>query len=780
MTGTLAVDLEAQTLRGTLTAALPRLLLVAGALPREWRPVGDARLDATFGGTLANPSAYAALSTGVIDVAGQRVGPLDATVRLTDHALALERFELAQVDGRLSVRGRYALDSGRYVVKAAGRNLVVRRVTPGVPSRQTDSPESGATEIPIEARFDLNVSAEGTLDAPQGRGTIQFADLRWAGYDLGCAHIAVSTGDGRARFVAEVPALQTTIEVAAALQSPRQFTAAAAVSHADLARLLRTNGPAEIETAAAALPEMPPPLSGAITMRASAHGNVDQLADASADLEVSLIDVAVSGAPIRLDREARLRYRAGAIVADDVALRIGDTTLSASGRFGAPSTTQEGLAVALKGPLEDLVPLLRLAPGLDDHLDAVAGSVDLVIRASGALGAPTVNGTVSVAGASFGTADMPRVDNVAVRATFDEGLLTLGDARASWQGATITATGAVPVTLFGDWLPDGYRQTLAALPDRARLSVALDSVTPAMLAPFVDAETLGQIAGHFASTATIEATSLAFDRLRADMTFHQAELTIGGVPLRQMRPTQLRLANGRIEILDWIWSGGRNQINAHGHVQLDGDSPQLDVSLDGSLDLRMLGALSRDIAASGLATFDTRTRGPSSEPRIDGRIVLREGELAIRDPRVAVTDLTGTIVLTASRLQFMDVRASINGGTLQMSGEVQYPGFRLARGSIDLSGRGLALEVPAGLRSEVDADLTFAVSEETPALTGRLTVLRGSYRRPISLVGQLLSQVDVASATPVEPPGLLDRIRLSISVVSSDGIVIDNNYGRLE
>jgi outer membrane protein insertion porin family len=664
-------------------------------------------------------------------------------------------------------------------VEAAGRNLVVRRVTPGVPSRQTDSPESGATEIPIEGRFDLNVSGAGTLDAPQGRGTIQFADLRWADYDLGRAHIAVSIGDGRARFVAEVPALQTTIEAVAALESPRQFTAAASVSHADVARLLRTNGPAGIQTAAAALTETPPPLSGAIRMHATAHGNLDQLADATVDLEVSLIDVTVSGAPIRLDREARLRYRAGAIVADDVALRIGETTLSAYGRFGTRSTTQEGLVLALKGSLADLVPLLRLAPGLD-HLDAVAGSVDLVIRASGVLGAPTVNGTVSVAGASFGTADVPRVDNVAVRARFDEGFLTIDDIRASWQGATITATGEVPVTLFGDWLPDGYRQTLPALRDRARLSVALDSVTPAVLAPFVDAGTLGQIAGHFASTATIEATSLEFDRLCADMTFHRAELTMGGVPLRQVRPTQLRLANGRIEILDWIWSGGRNQINAHGHVQLDGDSPQLDVSLDGSLDLRMLGALSRDIAASGLATLDTRTRGPSSEPRIDGRIVLREGELAIRDPRVAVTDLTGTIVLTASRLQLMDVRASINGGTLQMSGEVQYPGFRLARGSIDLSGRGLALEVPAGLRSEVDADLTFAVSEETPALTGRLTVLRGSYRRPISLVGQLLSQVEVASATPVEPPGLLDRLHLSISVVSAEGIVIDNNYGRLE
>jgi outer membrane translocation and assembly module TamA len=461
-----------------------------------------------------------------------------------------------------------------------------------------------------------------------------------------------------------------------------------------------------------------------------------------------------------------------------VVLRIGEATLSAWRQLGTPSTDQEGLAVALKGSLADVVPLIRLTPGLD-RLDAVAGRVDLVMRASGVLAAPAVNGTVSLVGASFGYADFPRAENVAVHATFDEGLLTLGDVRALWQDATITVTGAVPVTLLGDRLPDGYRQTLPALPDRARLSVALNSVTPAVLAPFVDPQTLGQIAGNFASTATIEATSLELDRLRADITFDRAGLTMGGVPLSQVRPTHLRLASGRLEILDWIWSGGGNQLNARGHVQLDADRPQLDVSLDGSLDLRMLGALSRDITASGRATFSARATGLSSEPSIDGQIVLREGGLAIRDPRIAVTGLTGTVALTASRLQLMDVRASINGGTLQMSGDVQYPGFSLTGGSINLSGRGPALEVPAGLRSEVDADLTFAVSEKAPVLIGRVTVVRGSYRRPISLVGRLLSQVEVESVTPVEP-GLLDRIRLSISVVSADGILIDNNYGCLE
>ena len=65
---------------------------------------------------------------------------------------------------------------------------------------------------------------------------------------------------------------------------------------------------------------------------------------------------------------------------------------------------------------------------------------------------------------------------------------------------------------------------------------------------------------------------------------------------------------------------------------------------------------------------------------------------------------------------------------------------------------------------------------------GSITVLRGSYREPVSLTAQLLSGVEtrtVAPATSAEP-AFTDRVALNIDVKSAEDIVIDNNYGRLD
>jgi hypothetical protein len=92
-----------------------------------------------------------------------------------------------------------------------------------------------------------------------------------------------------------------------------------------------------------------------------------------------------------------------------------------------------------------------------------------------------------------------------------------------------------------------------------------------------------------------------------------------------------------------------------------------------------------------------RDRRRRARPSTAGR--AQQGEVAIRDPRIAVTSLTGTAALTADRLEFQDVRANVNGGTMQASGWVQHRGFTLSDGSIRFIGRRLAVELPEHLRS---------------------------------------------------------------------------------
>ena len=745
MKGGLALDGASQSLRGAMAIDVPRIGPLMALLAPDTPVEGAARVTADIRGTVSDPRVRVTADAKDIEAAGQRIDRVDAAATLAGQILTIDRLDLNQGDGTLAATGRYALDSGRFRIEATGRGLSIAPIV------------SATGSLPASAGFDFDIKGEGTLEAPEATGTIAVRDLMYDGYALGAVTLDASVGPDGARLRGALPIFDAAIDGRAALIAPRRFDANITVGRADLDTLSL-------------------PLTGRVTASAKASGDLDHPEDAVADITLRLVDVAAAGTPLLLDRPARLRYDAGRIVVDDLSLRIGGSMLTASGAFGT-AADRDGLTMVLKGSATDFVPFAHLVEGLEGL--SAAGDIDLAVHAAGALDAPLVDATLAITGASLAMPDVPAVADGRVRATFREGLLTIAEIGATWQGATLTGTATAPITLLGDSLPAAYVSTLPALPDRAQAALRLDGITTAMAAPFVDAETLGQIAANAAAAVTIEATSLELDGIRADVTLDRASLVMAGVPLEQERPTKLRLADGKFEVVDWTWSGAGNRLSVTGGAVLDGDAPTVQASLTGSLDLRMLGAVSRDIGSGGRADFDIRATGPLDDPAIVGEIELRDGELAIRDPRLAVTELTGKITLTPDRIRLVDLRANANGGTLSMSGDVRLEALAPAGGTISIVGRGLALEPVENLRSEIDLDLTMLVSETAPELTGKITVLRGSYRAPISLTGQLLSGVQVVPAVATEPT-LIDRMRLSVSVVSQEGILLDNNYGRLE
>lgn len=762
--GNLDVDLNARRLRGALRLEVPRLSPLAAMVAPDLPVEGAVSLNASLGGTLDNPRVQLTGGLTGLEVAGQQFERAEIAATFANQVLQVQRLEVIQrtAAGRLDATGSYSVASGRYAIDAKGRDLAVRPVV------------FGGETMAVGGQFDLNLKGEGTLDAPHGAGTVDVRDLVWDEYVVGVVYLDGTIAGNDVGIKASVPSLPAVLNARASLSTPRLFTADMAVTGADLQNLLRAEGPTPGATPVLEGSDALP-VSGAVTAFVKASGDLDRLVDAKADFDLRLIDVVAAGSAILLDRPARLRYDGGTIVADDVALRIGKTTLTATGRFGEAADAS-GLTVRLNGGLADFLPFAQLA-GFDD-VDA-SGGVSLELRATGNLDAPRIDASLSMTDGAVSTADLPPVTGVTLRAVLDEGVLTLSEFGAVWQGATLSATGTVPVTLLGDQLPAAYTGALGPLPDRARAQIKLDSVTAALAAPFVDPETLGQLAANLTAVVAVEATALELDAVQADVTLDRASFAMAGIPLEQERPTKLKLAGGRLEVVDWMWSGAGNRLAVTGGANLAGASPEVQAALAGSLDLKMLGAVSRDIGAGGRADFDIRATGPVDDPDIAGEITFRDGELAIRDPRLAVTEMQGTVTLTADTIRIVDLEANANGGTLRMSGDVRLDALVPTGGAIAVVGRGIALEVVENLRSEVDLDLTLRVSDTAPELTGKVTVLRGSYRAPISLTGQLLSGVEVVPAVAAEPT-LLDRLRLSVSVVSQEGIVLDNNYGQLE
>ena len=777
MGGSLVLGLGANTVNGSVTAALPQLAALALGLPAEWRPEGSAQLDAELGGTLDSPTVRLMLSAQDLRVAGQTFRTVQSNVELANRIVTVDELELVQDAGRLTATGRYEIASERYSFDAVGDNFNVLPILS--PGAETTGDIAAHDTIPLDARFDLRISGEGTIASPNARGVAQFSRLGWNGYRLGAARADVVLENGTARIEATVPSVNATLMASVALDAPRSFTATASALEADLSALVRPYGPAGTMPPGEQLPFDPTAVTGALSVQGTAAGQLDDLTDATVDIDLQLLNVAIGGTPLGLERPARLRYAESELTADDVELRIGTSTLSARGTLGTTSADGREFVVALTGSLADFAPFIQLVPAAEGF-DA-SGVIDLQVRARGSFEAPEIEGAFSLDAASFTAGELSPVSDVTLRGTYAEGLLDLSDVVGSWEGATVTASGQLPAVLLGDVLPVRYLRSLPPQDGPARVTARIVSINQDMLRSFVAQETVDAIAGRFDATIQMEAESLDLDGMRADVTLDRAIMTLARVPVIQRSPTRLRFADGRLDVLEWSWAGAGSRLDVAGGVTLTGETPQLNLAVTGTVDLRMLGALVPDFATAGLASLEVMVGGPANAPIVDGHMLIANGNLIIREPRFAITDFTGLVRVSGDRIQLLDVTANANGGTLQVAGDIEYQALDLVGGTITLAGRGLAFEIPENLLTEVNTDLVFSLSPTAPSLTGRVTILQGSYREPLSLAGQLLTGATVVTAVPEETePTFADRIQLGVAITSEQDIIVDNNYGRLD
>ena len=754
--GSLVVDLAGEALDGEWRGDLPALGELAATLPERWRPSGAATLSGRVGGTFARPVAEAAIVASNLDVAGQRVDRLEARARLVGPTLEVESFEAAQpTGGRLSASGRYDLDTGRYAVKLRGSDLRASSI-PGT---------ADADAVPLDVAGDIQFEGEGAADRPSGRGTLELRRLAWAGADLGPTRATVTLTEGVATVEAVAGEIDAVLQGTVALFAPRAFDLTGGLADADLARLYRLVSTDE------------PHIGGIVSLGITASGRLDELADVTAVIDLQRFEARHEEGTLALARPAAVRYENSTLTAEAVELRAGGTSLTLSSSL----TREEAggrLDLRLDGDLADLrpfVPALADREGLE-----MSGVIALRATATGSLDRPEVTADLTVQDGHVAVAGLPPARALGFSAAYRDGVLDLTGVRGVWQGAVIVGSGRVPARILEPWLPESYLDTLPAGDATARVTMRVAPITRAALEPWVKPETLAQLDVAIGATLTLEADRPEIDGLRGDLVFDRLSLLAARVPIAQQRPTRLTLADGRLRVADWAWSGAGTEIEVGGEVGLD--DGRLDLQVRGTSDLRVVGAFVPGVATGGTAALDVRVRGRADDPELDGQIAITDGELRVRAPRVAVTNLAGTVALMRDRLVVRDISGAANGGTIQFGGEMRYDRLALQSGEVSLVGRRIALDVPEGLRTETDADLKLVVVVgESPLVTGRVVVQRGAYRDPIVLTGRALEVLRAGAYVPEvgAEPSMLDRIHLDVAVETATDIVVDNNYGRI-
>ena len=288
----------------------------------------------------------------------------------------------------------------------------------------------------------------------------------------------------------------------------------------------------------------------------------------------------------------------------------------------------------------------------------------------------------------------------------------------------------------------------------------------------------GGVVGSFSAKGTAKVPQLTFAAIDGAIVLDSARFTFSGIPVEQQRPSRIEFSKGNIAIADVSWLVAENPLTFGGTVGFAAADPPLNLTLQGLIDLRILSAFTSAVAFDGSADVNTRLEGTLARPLFDGRIMLDGAEIAVADPRLVLSDLNGPIVLDGQLAIFDGVRGLANGGALALDGSLEFEGLALSGGTLNIQAQSVALELPKGLRSELDALVTFRPDPRNPSLTGDIRIVQSAYTETITIAA-LARQAALPVMAPTVQRPFLDRLQLNLALTTSEDVIVDNNYGRL-
>jgi putative ABC transport system permease protein len=686
-------------------------------------------------------------------IADQRLNDVKAAGTLQGTSVALSELSARQPDasGAITGRGTYDTRSGMYAVTLGG----------------TDWQLLPTAEQPLAGRLNLSFEGAGTADAPRGTGTLAVSDAAWQDMALGMVDAKVELDGQTARIDARAPQFDATASGRVTIDAPYNAALTVNAGQLDLTRVLQG-----IET--------PTPVSGTAGLELRFDGPLETWRTGSATLDVTALDARAGNLALRLAVPARVRYERERVFIDSFEVDAGETRLSATGDLDAfePARAGSGVLVTLTGEVAE-VARAAAATGLTDvPIEGGTGPVALLARINGSLESPLVAADLELGPGSVALRDLPPVTGLVMRAHAENGWFELRESSASYEGAMVTATGRAPIA----WV----MPSAAGEPGRAVVHAKATNITAAILAPFVDPATAEQLEGVMDVTLDAASATPTLADLTGELRLDRLDVRIADLPLAQRGPTRIVARDGFARIEAWDWVGQGATLSLRGQVRLE--DRQSAILANGLVDLRMLTPFVRDAGMTTAGRLEPRLSitGPLDDPRIDGDLTLTAGELRLADPRVIATGLTMRSVVNRTSARITTLTGTVNGGMLTGAGGVDYSPEQGLDVQLAMMIGGMALEMPEGLRSEVDADLGLAMKvlpEPAGRLTGTITVVRGAYREPLAVVGGILAGMRaqrLAAGTADAASPYLEALALDVSLVTDEDIIVNNNYGRFQ
>jgi translocation and assembly module TamB len=412
----------------------------------------------------------------------------------------------------------------------------------------------------------------------------------------------------------------------------------------------------------------------------------------------------------------------------------GIVTGTAGYRFADQNVTADLVGASL--PLENIEKLqsVRLPVG---------GLVTFRVKANGMLSALQGDGTFRVVDFRIGKD---------VIGSFDGSLTSDGRTAKLELGSAMTTGGISGEVTLG--LADPY-----ALNGKI-------SITNIDLNPFLmTALHLKQFNGHGVADGdiTVAGELKHPENVVVDAKFSKLSLNYANVQLENVGPIHLRTSKESLEIDQVAFKGTDTNIALVGAVRFAGRGT-LQLKLNGALDLRLLTGFLPALEANGPAQINASFEGPFDRPRITGRVHIERAAARVADFPTGMSNITGDLVFDATRLFFENVTAESGGGTMHLTGSVNYIESPL-RYDITVRTDRVRIRYPEGMSWLAGGSLRLTGTPSAGVLSGRVVIERVTLTQGLDAASVLVSSKGSISGPSTSSP-FLRNLQFDISALS--------------
>jgi len=441
-------------------------------------------------------------------------------------------------------------------------------------------------------------------------------------------------------------------------------------------------------------------------------------------LNASPDEVRIADAELRFFPPGKENGRGAGIITGSAGYRYADQTISAD-------------LVGAALPLENLEKLqsTRLAVG---------GQVTFRLRASGPLRTPLGEGT-------FRVVDL-RIGQVVV-GSFNGNLTSDGRTAHLKLGSAMT-TGEIS---------GGYTLGLAdPYPLSGKVSIKNIDLDPFLLA----ALHLKEFSGHANADGDISVNGTLKEpqSIIVDTSLSRLAMNYANVRLENTGPIHFRSTKDSLEIDPVTLRGTDTNLQIAGSVLFAGRRT-VGLRLNGALDLRLLTGFVPDVDARGPAQINASFEGTLDRPRITGRVHIENASARDKEFPTGLSAINGDLVFDATRLYFENISAESGGGTLRLTGSVNY-GESPLRYDVSLRTDRVRIRYPEGMSWLVGGSLRLTGTPVAGLLSGRVIIDRVTLTQGIEVASMLVSAKQGISSPTTSSP-YLRNLQFDIEALSA-------------